>query len=139
MYGYVGVRLHYVMWVIGYITVNKEHNFITNKSKVIIDRTNSIEYSTNMTTNFTKDGIMVSEGQVIARNVSVSTSYNGEENFLTLSYTDGNGIYNRTTKNFHEYTMMVDHVSKTIDGVLPHNEDWYLFWKNQNSAPLFGV
>ena len=92
-----------------------------------------------MTTNFTNDGLMVSEGQVIARNVSVSSNYNGEENFLTISYTDENGIYNRSTKNFHEYTMMVDHVSKTIDGVLPNNEGWYLFWMNQNSSPLFGV
>lgn len=134
----MGVRIHLRMWVNAYI-YNKEHNFSTNKSKVIIDRQQGIEYSTNMTTNFTNDGLMVSEGQVIARNVSVSTNYNGEENFLTISYTDENGVYNRSTKNFHEYTMMVDHVSKTIDGVLPNNEGWYLFWKNQNSSPLFGV
>lgn len=83
-----------------------------------------------MTTNFTNNGLMVSEGQVVARNVSVSTNYNGEENFIILSYTDENGVYNRTTKNFHDYTVMVDYKSRTIDGILPKNEDWYVFWNN---------
>jgi hypothetical protein len=91
-----------------------------------------------MTTNFTNDGLMVSNGQVIARNVSVSTNYDGESNYITLSYTDENGVFNRSTKSFHEYTMMVDHASKTIDGILPKNDDWYLFWSN-NTSPMYGV
>ena len=92
-----------------------------------------------MTTNFTSNGIMVSEGEVIANGISVSTQYDGEQNYLTLSYVDKHGVFTRNTKNFHEYTFMVDHISKTIDGILPKNEDWYLFWRDQNSSPLFGV
>jgi hypothetical protein len=91
-----------------------------------------------MTTNFTNDGIMVSDGVVIAQNVRAELQYNGSENFLNLSYTDENGIYNRTTKSVHDYSLMVDHVSKTIDGVLPKNEDWYLFWNNK-SSPMYGL
>ena len=91
-----------------------------------------------MTTNFTNNGIMVSNGQVIAQKVAAQMQYNGEQNFLSLSYIDENGILNKTIKSVHDYTLMVDHDTKTINGVLPKNEDWYLFWKNTIS-PMYGL
>jgi len=91
-----------------------------------------------MTTNFTNDGIMVREGTVIAQNVAAKLYYNGEKNFLILSYIDENGVLNKTTKSVHDYTMMVDHTTKTINGILPKNEEWYLFWKNATS-PMYGL
>lgn len=92
-----------------------------------------------MTTNFTNDGLMVSNGQVIAQKVAAELHYNGESNFLSLSYIDENGILNKTIKNLHEYTVMVDHETKTVNGILPKNEEWYLFWKNKNVSPMFGL
>jgi hypothetical protein len=81
---------------------------------------------------------MVSNGQVIAQKVAAQMQYNGEQNFLSLSYIDENGILNKTIKSVHDYTLMVDHDTKTINGVLPKNEDWYLFWKNTIS-PMYGL
>jgi hypothetical protein len=92
-----------------------------------------------MTTNFTDDGIMVTEGVVIDDNVSVSTYYNGEQNLLSLSYIDNSGILNKTTKSLEEYTLMVDHESNTINGILPKNGEWYLFWNNKNNLSVFGI
>jgi hypothetical protein len=84
-----------------------------------------------MKTNFTTNGIMVSDGQVIAKNVSVIHYSNSEERLLTLSYHDNMGILKRSTTNLNDYTLMLDKAN-TITGVLPNNEDWYLFWNNQN-------
>jgi hypothetical protein len=92
-----------------------------------------------MTTNFTDDGIMVTQGVVIDDNVSVSTYYNGEQNLLSLSYIDKSGILNKTTKSLGEYTLMVDHESNTINGILPKNDEWYLFWNNKNNLSVFGI
>lgn len=92
-----------------------------------------------MTTNFTDNGIMVSEGEVIAQNVSVQVHYNGQENFLSLSYIDENGVLNKTMKSVHDYSLMVDPKTITIDSVLPKNENWYLFWNNENTPAVFGL
>lgn len=92
-----------------------------------------------MTTNLTNKGIMVRAGNVISQKVAAELQYNGESNFLSLSYIDENGILNKTIKNLHEYTVMVDHETKTINGILPKNEEWYLFWQNKNVCPMFGL
>lgn len=92
-----------------------------------------------MTTNLTNNGIMVRAGNVIAQKVAAELHYNGESNFLSLSYIDENGIFNKTIKHIHEYTIMVDHGTKTINGILPKNEEWYLFWQNKNVSPMFGL
>ena len=92
-----------------------------------------------MTTKLTNNGIMVRAGNVIAQKVAAELHYNGESNFLSLSYIDENGILNKTIKNIHEYTIMVDHGTKTINGILPKNEEWYLFWQNKIISPMFGL
>jgi hypothetical protein len=92
-----------------------------------------------MTTKFTNDGIMVRNGAVIAENVGAELHYNGECNFLSLSYFDERGIFNKTCESVHDYTMMVDGTTKTINGILPKNEDWYLFWNNDKKVSVFGI
>jgi hypothetical protein len=92
-----------------------------------------------MTTNFTNNGILVSEGELISSKVNASIRHDGERNYVNISYVDRNGVYVKTTKSHHDYTFMTDNNTKTINGLLAKNENLYLFWNNLDSAPLYGV
>lgn len=80
-------------------------------------------------TNLTNDGIMMVDGEVVADGVNVFHHFNGESNYLTLSYTDRNGVLNTNTTNFNSYRFTFDD-DVVFNGILPNNEDWYLFWNN---------
>jgi hypothetical protein len=69
---------------------------------------------------------MISGGHIIATRVTVD--YVNPDN-IRLSYTDNNGVYNKTVKSSTEYSYVLDN-HNTITGVLSNKEDWYLFWNN---------
>jgi len=85
----------------------------------------------NTTTTFTSDGVMMSDGAVIATNVRAQNNFDTGENLVTLTYVDGNGVYNKTTNSLEEYRMSMDK-SRTINSLMPNSDNWYLFWNNQN-------
>ncbi len=79
---------------------------------------------------------MVRDGTVIGHNVSVYMYSDGGKTLLSISYVDYDGILNKTVSSIHDYKFTIDMETKTIDGILPIKEDWYLFWRNNNSIPV---
>jgi hypothetical protein len=95
----------------------------------------SMYYSMNdMKEQLTSNGIMMSNGDIIATDVMVE--HNVLDNEIRYSYTNEDG-YRHGTMNFHPHITPMYDMGNKIMGLLANKPDpdnsWYLFWSNDNS------
>jgi len=85
-------------------------------------------------TDITFNGILIQEGDVIAKGVYLGCQANdpSEGSVFVINYMDRNGIYNSRKTNIGEFGFILDSQEKKIEGIIPRNEDWYLFWENSS-------
>ena len=72
---------------------------------------------------------MMSNGNLVAKNVSVKMHLIDGKNVIHLVYTGEDGIYRSTIKNYNHYRFMTDIRTNTISSILCYEDDFYLFWK----------
>ncbi len=81
-----------------------------------------------MTDTLTNNGVIVSEGEVIATDVLVK--HHLVDNSLSITYTDiATNSYTSTTRDINTGYSLIRDDGDNITGVLPKQEEaWYLFW-----------
>ena len=85
-------------------------------------------FGINMTDTLTNNGVIVSEGEVIATDVLVK--HHLVDNSLSITYTDiVTNSYTSTTRDINTGYSLIRDAGDNITGVLPKQEEaWYLFW-----------
>lgn len=76
--------------------------------------------------NLTREGIIVSHGSVLQKNIKTDIIIN--DNTLKLSFYDSLGIYNVTKMSLNKFSFLRAFGTDHIIGILSLDSDWYLCW-----------